>query len=446
MAHLPERPVHEPPGPPQPPSSLGGGGGGIPGPPGPPGSQGDQGPPGDPGPPGPPGERKTKRPKPPTGGPGDDAGGSGSAPAPSAGGSGSGVIDVTQAMASGVQRVLADMRIELQTGEATRAAARRQELEDEVTIARIRHEQMASQKNMIDEMLTELQDRAKTPAQQTVVNNNTTTTTSTTNNVLNQPIQQNFQHNVHNVHHHAMNFIQNNANKAINLAVQAGSSLANAYGDLLLPPQFSPDPNPNPQPNDRVSTMLMDVIAASSGSGGPPPPPPPPAAGAIRQAIRAIEDSPHVPYIEPQPLAPPSLAPSRALKLPLSDAERFAPYGSGVKPKNKPRIMAIEDAQRRVPDRIPPTIPPPMPPMPPVLAIEDDAPVRKKHPLRQPPGESRPRKRRAPTNPEPDAEPDPEPAITRKPKRAKNKLTYASSVEPKRRGPAVRPGVRVVPT
>ena len=109
-----------------------------------------------------------------------------------------------------------------------------------MTVARIRAEQMASQKNMIDTMLTELRSQPRAPAQ-TIVHQ-----TATTNDVLNQPvqahftaIQDNLTQNVHHVHQTAMNFVQNNANKAINMAVQAGTTLANAYGDLLVPQSSS---------------------------------------------------------------------------------------------------------------------------------------------------------------------------------------------------------------
>lgn len=216
----------------------------------------------------------------------------------------------------------------------------------------------------------------------------------------------------------------------------------------------------------------MDAIGVSTGGNGGPPPPPPPAASVAVAAARAIEDI-QPSYAPPAPLAPPAGSgyTKMPLRLPLTDAERQAPYGAGVKPKDKPRKMtasaskalAIEDAKpsRRT---IPPTPapPPPMPAMPPMLALED-APVRKRQPAAAaaaaetvvaaaPAAPPRPRKRRQPQM-EPEAEPDPMEYLTRAPKRTRMtagrqralKQDRPATARPRARGEGGQGEVRIVP-
>jgi len=239
----------------------------------------------------------------------------------------------------------------------------------------------------------------------------------TVSNTLVQPIntfvnnvQTNFHHvsnNVHVVHNQALNFIQNNANKAINMAVTMGTTLSNSYDTL-------------PAPRPATAAILDGIVTGGGGN----PPPPPPAAGAIRVArsIRDARSSPYTPLAvtgPPQPLAPSSS--SAALPVaPLTIEDREAPYVVPVNPKKKPRLLEIKDAYRPKKDPpLPDYLPPPMPKLPPRFALED-APVRAK------PGgviERTPRKRPAPVE-------------------ARSDSTMAIADRPRRRRP-VR--VRVVP-
>ena len=306
-------------------------------------------------------------------------------------------------MATGVEQVLSGMRQELQNGERIRVAARRTELEDELAVTRIRAEQHASQKNMIDEMLTQLRSQGRSPAH-TIVQQ-----TAVTNNVLNQPVQvqhnvnnaspitvvnNNLQHNVHHLHETALHLVQNNANRVINYAANMGASLADAYEAIARP--------------SAPTATLQALVGASSGG----PPPPPPGAGALLREALSIEDRrpvrPSRPASAPQPLAlppPPPSSSASAVALPsrpLTETERSAPYISHVKPKHKPRILAIEDA----------TPPPPAPSGPTVPAISvtpymalEDKPVRKTRAATNVRLPEKGTKRRMTTQPEEEPEP-----------------------------------------
>ena len=135
LAHLPNQPTFAPPGPPRP---------GVIGPPGQPGPSGAQGEPGPSGAQGEQGARGNQGPAGPSGG-ARRGGGSMGADRPNPPGTGRGGVGITVLdMATGVEQVLSGMRQELQNGERVRAAARRQELEDELVSTRIRAEQHAS--------------------------------------------------------------------------------------------------------------------------------------------------------------------------------------------------------------------------------------------------------------------------------------------------------------
>ena len=281
-----------------------------------------------------------------------------------------------------IQHLLLQQRMALIADDNTRMRARQQELQDEMIKVRLQGEQQARRTAFIDQNVDRLRalPQAVPMPPVSVVHNHTNVS-----NTLVQPIstfvnniQTNFHHvhnNVNVVHNQALNFIQNHANRAINMAVNVGGSLADAFESL-----------PAPRP---AQAAILDAITSGSGGG---PPPPPPAAGAVRIA-RSIKGgrqrpTPYGPLINtgpPQPLAP---APSSAIALPvqpLTIEERDSPYVVPVQPKKKPRMMAIEDAYRpkSQPPLPGPYIPPSMPKMPARLELED-APVRRKADPRTP--------------------------------------------------------------
>jgi len=73
--------------------------------------------------------------------------------------------DPLAAMADRASRVIAELHSGLAAGEQTRAAARRQELADEMTAVRIRAEQQAKMTAFHYNMLEDLRQRPQTPAQ-----------------------------------------------------------------------------------------------------------------------------------------------------------------------------------------------------------------------------------------------------------------------------------------
>jgi hypothetical protein len=363
-ANLPTQPLQVPPGP---------------GPQGPPGPSGPRGPPGTivldeglQGPPGPPGPRGNdgkdgargdrgvkgqsglspgdiSRPRPDT--PGQGSGGPGGPP---------GAPGPAAAMAN-MAAVMEQLQAGMREDTRIRSQAAQQAVVDEMTVVRLRAEEQARTKSMLDTMLTDLSNRPQTPVHhivhQQVVQNQMYAPT-----LVQNMLQQNALH----LHQNTVNFVQNHSQKAINLAVQMGSSLAAGY-DALAGPSAPRSP-----------TALLNSLVSSSG----PPPPPPPAAGAIRIAARAIEDgrpvyAPISHHIAPRPLDPFSARPT-PLPIQLTLPERDAPYGVPVAPKNKPRKMLAIEA----PPLPPPSAKPPKkvaPPMPVQFALED-APLRKKAP------------------------------------------------------------------
>ena len=283
-----------------------------------------------------------------------------------------------------VQQLLMAQRVALIADDNTRMRARQQELQDEMIKVRLDSEQQARRTAFIDQNVDRLRSLPRavpTPPVPAVHNHVTNTLVQPITTFVNN-VQTNFHHvhnNVNVVHNQAVNFIQNHANRAINLAVNMGGSLANAYDAL-----------PAPRP---AQAAILDAITTGGGGG---PPPPPPAAGAVRIA-RSLKsgrarNAPYGPLINtgpPQPLAP---APAIALPVqPLTVEERDAPYVVPVTPKKKPRMMAIEDARRpkSQPPLPEPYIPPSMPKLPPRLALED-APVQRKADPRTPRTRKRP--------------------------------------------------------
>jgi len=276
-------------------------------------------------------------------------------------------------------------RVALTADDNVRLRARHMELQDEMIKVRIHAEEQARRTAFIEANV----ERMRLQPQAVpipVVHQHTNVSNTLVQPIANfvNNVQTNFHNvsnNVHVVHNQALNFIQNNANKAINMAVTMGTTLANSYDTL-------------PAPRPATAAILDGLVTGGGGN----PPPPPPAAGAVRVA-RSIRDGRSSPYTPltvaspPQPLAPSSS--STALPVaPLTIEDREAPYVVPVNPKKKPRKMEIKDAYRPKTDPpLPDYLPPPMPNLPPRFALED-APVRVKQ--RSGVIERTPRKRPAP--------------------------------------------------
>jgi len=118
--------------------------------------------------------------------------------------------------------------------------ARQQELQDEMIKVRLDSEQQARRTAFIDQNVDRLRSlpRAVPTPPVPVVHNHVTNTLVQPITTFVNNVQTNFHHvhnNVNVVHNQAVNFIQNHANRAINLAVNMGGSLANAYDALPAP-------------------------------------------------------------------------------------------------------------------------------------------------------------------------------------------------------------------
>ncbi len=310
---------------------------GPPGPPGTPGPDGRPGPPGTPGAPGADGKRGRTGPPgvvadalPSTGGPEDDDRGGG--------GSGSAAGAVGSAIQSGIQGVVQALEAGLQRGEAVRAQARRQEMEDELQMIRLRGEQHASQQRTMDKMAQMLRDQPQRTSaaivdarQQAIVDARSVDARQVTVNHYHQMAMQNIQQNftrmgdnIQNVHNQTMHHLTVNAPRMIQVAAQFGTTLTEAYK--------------NKRPRDAGYPLAI------TNAPGPPPPPPAPDANRIKRAAIAIEDIPIRPTPPPAPLEPPT-TPAPKRMLPLADIDRELPSGP-IENKKKPRALAIEDATR----------------------------------------------------------------------------------------------------
>jgi len=144
------------------------------------------------------------------------------------------LVDPIAAIADRASRVIAELHTGLAAGERIRTAARKQELEDEMTAVRIRAEGQAKMTAFHYNAFEELRQRPQTPAQVItqihqpihVHNNVTNIANNLHNNVTN------LTQNVHHAHEHAIHFIQNNANRVINIAANVGSGISDIYNAL----------------------------------------------------------------------------------------------------------------------------------------------------------------------------------------------------------------------
>ena len=238
----------------------------------------------------------------------------------------------------------------LERGEAVRARARRQEMEDELQLLRMRGEQHASQQQMIDKMMQTLREQPQrtaaaivdawqqvvdarqqvVDARQQVVDARSVDARQVTVNHYHQMAMQNITRmgdHVQNVHNQTMNHLSVNAPRVIQVAARFGTSLLDAYTNVSG--QKRPPPAGEP--------------LAIANTPGPPPPPPPPDAARVKRAALAIADAPIRPSDPPAPapLEPPT-APTPKRPLPLADIDREQPSGP-MESKKKPRALAIED-------------------------------------------------------------------------------------------------------
>ena len=267
-----------------------------------------------------------------TGGPEDDDRGGG-------GSSGSAAGAVGSAIQSGIQGVVQALEAGLQRGEAVRAQARRQEMEDELQLIRLRGEQHASQQRTMDKMAQMLRDQPQRTSativdarQQAIVDARSVDARQVTVNHYHQMAMQNIQQNftkmgdhIQNVHNQTMHHLTVNAPRMIQVAAQFGTTLTDAYK--------------NKRPHDAGYPLAI------TNAPGPPPPPPAPDANRIKRAAIAIEDRPIRPSAPPAPLEPPT-TPAPKRMLPLADIDRELPSGP-IENKKKPRALAIEDASAR---------------------------------------------------------------------------------------------------
>ncbi len=238
----------------------------------------------------------------------------------------------------------------LERGEAVRARARRQEMEDELQLLRMRGEQHASQQQMIDKMMQTLREQPQRTSaaivdarqqvvdarqqvvdvRQQVVDARSVDARQVTVNHYHQMAMQNITRmgdHVQNVHNQTMNHLSVNAPRVIQVAARFGTSLLDAYTNVSG--QKRPPPTGEP--------------LAIANTPGPPPPPPAPDVARVKRAAIAIADAPIRPSDPPAPapLEPPT-APAPKRPLPLADIDREQPSGP-MESKKKPRALAVED-------------------------------------------------------------------------------------------------------
>ena len=277
------------------------------------------------------------------------------------GGGGPGAASTMQTGFDRMASVVQTLEAGLQRGEAVRAQARRQEMEDELQIIRLRGEQHASQQQMMDKMLQTLHEQpqrtaaalvaARNPVvdarqqvldarhqvvdarQQAMVDARSVDARSVTVNHYHQLAMHNLQQNftrmgdhVQNVHNQTMNHLTVNAPRVIQVAARFGTSIMDAYSNV-----------------SKKRPPVAGEPLAITNAPGPPPPPPPPDAARVKRAALAIADRPVRPSDPPAPapLEPPT-TPAPKRQLALTDIEREQPTGP-MDGKKKPRALAIED-------------------------------------------------------------------------------------------------------
>jgi len=265
-----------------------------------------------------------------------------------------------------MERMRNRLRAELMASDAITAQARRTELQDEITVVRIRAEEQAKRTAFVEANVERM--RAQPAAVPLVTNyyNNMPTT-----NVAN--VFQNFQNfqnfstqftqNVYHAHQNTINHVTNNATRAINMAVKLALPLSDAYQALPTKPRRA---------------EILNVLANGRGDDDDDIPP---AAGAVRRAVHAVENTPSSSSginSAPQPLALTNSPNAPALPLqPLNESERSTPYHVPVDPKRKPRLLDKMTKIKATPPPAPPAnyLPPSYLVPPPRIQLED-APIR----------------------------------------------------------------------
>jgi len=205
----------------------------------------------------------------------------------------------------------AALQANLAEAEAVRARGRRQELEDELTLLKLRAEQHAGQVALFDKMSQTLKQNTRSNEALMAMKATQPAVTQVQNIKHDHWHQQAIQAidarvvNHAELHQTTLNQFMHHAPQIVKIAGETGSSLLDAM-------------------RKAGNLEKKDVPQLTVSSSSNQPPPPPPGAGAVKRAL-AIENEP---VRVPQPIEPSPLEPSEPSK----------------KPK-KPKILAIEDRE-----------------------------------------------------------------------------------------------------
>jgi len=205
----------------------------------------------------------------------------------------------------------AALQANLAEAEAARARGRRQELEDELTLLKIRSEQHAGQVALFDKMSQTLKQNTRSNEALIAMKATQPAVTQVQNIKHDHWHQQAIQAidartvNYAELHQTTLNQFLHHAPQIVQIAGETGSSLLDAMRKA-----------------GKLEKKDVPQLTVSSSSNQPPPPPP--GAGAVKRAL-AIENEP---VRAPQPIEPSPLEPPEPSK----------------KPK-KPKILAIEDRE-----------------------------------------------------------------------------------------------------
>jgi hypothetical protein len=148
----------------------------------------------------------------------------GGGPPPSAGAAQT--LTVQDDRTAALERMVGDLRADLQVSDGARERARQINLQDQMAMVRIRSEEQARRTAFIEQTMEGYRQQPRavpvTNTYQPTFVNNIHNLVQPITNVINN-VQHNFNHqDVYNAHHTTMNYIQNNATRAINLAVNMG--------------------------------------------------------------------------------------------------------------------------------------------------------------------------------------------------------------------------------
>jgi hypothetical protein len=275
-------------------------------------------------------------------------------------------IAVVDDQDAAMERMRNRLRAELMASDAITAQARRTELQDEITVVRIRAEEQAKRTAFVEANIERMRAQpAAVPLVTNYYNNIQPITTNVANVFQNfQNFSTQFNQNVYHAHQNTINHVTNNATRAINMAVKLAMPLSDAF---LEPPQDS----------KKRRAEILNVLANGRGDDDDDIPP---AAGAVRRAIQNVENTQSSSSSginsAPQPLVAPN-AKAQALPLqPLNESERSTPYHVPVKPASKPRLLDMTKIKATPPPAPPANYLPPSYLVPPPRIQLEDAPIR----------------------------------------------------------------------